>query len=71
MEILKNEIGITIKQLKELVKDLPEKDEHGEDYELFMETGVNENSLIKEIWPLNKTHYGQDLEFVSTAFDKK
>ena len=31
---LENKKGITIKQLKYLVKDLPEQDENGEDFEL-------------------------------------
>ena len=33
---LENKKGITIKQLKYLVKDLPEQDENGEDFELWV-----------------------------------
>ena len=37
MNALINKNGITIKELKELVKDLPEIDEDGDDYELWVE----------------------------------
>lgn len=36
MTPLINEAGITIKQLKEWVKDLPEADGNGEDYEVWV-----------------------------------
>jgi hypothetical protein len=37
MSPLENKEGITIKELKELVKDLPEKDGNGDDYEVWVE----------------------------------
>ena len=48
--------GITIKQLKELVKDLPEQDEYGEDFELWvMNTDGSEMSNVaKSITRLNR-----------------
>jgi hypothetical protein len=54
MTPLINSNGITIKELKELVKDLPETDEYGEDFEVWIETGENLSSPCKEIWRLNK-----------------
>ena len=46
---------ITIKELKELVKDLPEVDpDTGDDYELWMATGPNESMQVRSIWQLNK-----------------
>ena len=36
MKELYNKQGITIKQLKELVKDLPETDSSGDDFELWV-----------------------------------
>ena len=32
-----NKIGITIKELKNLIKDLPESDDYGNEYELWVE----------------------------------
>lgn len=45
-----NKKGITIKQLKELVRDLPEVDNNGDDYELWVEntgdTGLSNPATI-------------------------
>ena len=56
MNPLINKSGITIKQLKELVKDLPEQNEQGEDYELWIDNtdGSNLSNVSTEIWRLNK-----------------
>jgi len=62
MKIFKNTNGITIKQLKDLVKDLPEKNINGEDYEVWIESDDGSHSNVaKEIWPLNKREEGQDI----------
>ncbi len=55
MEILKSKIGITIKQLKDLVKDLPEIDEYGADYEVWIENTDDRylSNVAKQIIPLN------------------
>lgn len=37
MKTLRNKVGMTIKELKDLVKDLPEVDENGENYEVWVE----------------------------------
>ena len=60
MGILSNANGITIRQLKEYVKNLPETDEFGEDYEVWLDDGAFSN-VCKEIWLLNKREDGQDL----------
>jgi len=50
-----NKDGITIKQLKELVKELPETDEiTGEDFTIWMETGNMLSSPILECLQLNR-----------------
>ena len=56
MKELINNKGITIKQLKELVKDLPEKDEYGEDFELWVMSLCNcsLSDVAITISPLNK-----------------
>ncbi len=51
--MLKNKDGITMKQLKDYIKDMPDKNENGEDYEIFIETGQNLSSIVTEIWDLN------------------
>lgn len=52
---LVNSKAITIKELKELVKDLPEVDpDTGEEYELWMSTGERTSSPVKSIWQLIK-----------------
>ena len=50
--ILKNENGITIKELKEYVKDLPEEDEYGEDYTVWIGTKEGFSNPCYEIRPL-------------------
>jgi hypothetical protein len=56
MKALVNKNGITIKELKELVKDLPEQDENGEDFELWvMNTdGSSMSNVAKSIIQLNR-----------------
>lgn len=54
MNGLINKQGITVKQLKELVKNLPEHDEEDTPYEVWMETGYCVSNLVKCIMQLNK-----------------
>jgi hypothetical protein len=56
MKPLVNKTGITIRELKELVKDLPEADEYGEDYEVWVENTDNNglSNAAKTIMQLNK-----------------
>ena len=56
MKALVNKTGITIKELKELVKDLPEQDENGEDFELWvMNTdGSIMSNIATSIMQLNR-----------------
>ena len=56
MKQLFNEYGITIKELKKLVKDLPEKDDNGEDFELWVmnTNGDGRSNIATNITKLNK-----------------
>lgn len=58
MKHLVNKNGITVKQLKDLVKDLPETDPaNGEDYEVWIDGTDCKPGLsnaCKSIWQLNK-----------------
>ena len=49
---------ITVKQLKEWVKDLPEKNVLGEDREVWIGTKGGVSNPCKAIWPLNARDRG-------------
>lgn len=51
--MLTNTNGITIKELKELIKNLPETDEFGENYEVWIETQNGFSSPVTLIQKLN------------------
>jgi len=53
-EPVSNENGITVKQLKEWVKDLPEVDSNGEDYEIYISPDGTQSSIVSELWKLNE-----------------
>lgn len=55
---------MTIKELKEILQDWPEFDEHGEPYEVWMMTGRSLSSLVVDAIQLNKN----DIVFESNAF---
>jgi hypothetical protein len=57
--MIKNENCITVKQLKEFIKDWPEQNEQGEDNEVWIETSDGLSNTCKSVWKLN----GGDLIF--------
>ena len=46
---------LTVKQLKEYVKDLPELDSSGDPAEVWMQSGVNESCQVMGLCRLNST----------------
>ena len=54
MEPLSSESGITVRQLKQWVKDLPEVDNNGEDYEVYISPDGTLSSIVSELWKLNE-----------------
>tara|TARA_R110000851_G_scaffold51411_2_gene122038 strand:+ start:382 stop:570 length:189 start_codon:yes stop_codon:yes gene_type:complete len=54
MDSINNINGITIKELKNLVKDLPEQDDNGENYTVWISKGDGLSSVSKSIWTLNE-----------------
>lgn len=46
--------GLTVKELKELLKDWPEQDKNGEDYTVWVETGENLSTEVKYVTRLNE-----------------
>jgi hypothetical protein len=52
--ILENTNGITIKQLKEFIKDWPEEDQYGNPTEVWISSGKNLSSIAVAVCALNK-----------------
>jgi broad-specificity NMP kinase len=66
IEAIENKNGITIKQLKELVKDLPEQDEYGDDFELWvMDKDGHTSNIAKSIMQLNRGDLIVEIHFNS------
>lgn len=54
MKPLVNENGITVRQLKQWVQDLPEYGDNGEEYEVYLSNNERTSSIVKELWNLNE-----------------
>ena len=53
--MIKNESGITVRQLKEFLKDWPEEDpETGEEYEVWLSGDDNASNVCTSVWQLNR-----------------
>lgn len=46
--------GMSVKELKELIKDWPDEYESGEPTAVWIGTGQNRSSVVTVVWPLNK-----------------
>ncbi len=53
MKITHFENGLTVKELKELIKCWPDLDEDGEDTEVWISNGCGESNICYGICPLN------------------
>lgn len=47
--------GLTVRELKEMIKDWPEEDEFGNESEVWIETSDGLSNLVTSVWPLNST----------------
>lgn len=54
IQMLKNPNGMTVKELKDYLKDLPEVDEFGEAYEVWLQTQEGHSSPAVEVCRLNQ-----------------
>jgi len=45
--------GLTVRQLKEYIKDWPETYANGEETEVWVEIDSGLSNQVKEVWPLN------------------
>ena len=69
-EVLENRNGVTVKELKEFIKDWPEEGENGEPTEVWMTTGAHTSSPVKAVWPLNKrTRDYSDSKYADILFE--
>lgn len=56
------ENGLTIKELKEILSHLPDQDEYGQDYEIWVgNNGDFTSNVVKWVWSLNKSENGCDV----------
>jgi hypothetical protein len=55
--------GLTVKELKELMKDWPEEDEFGEPCEVWLETSDGHSNIVKHVIPLNRRVFDDNVTF--------
>jgi len=53
--------ALTIRELKEILSVLPDKNEYGEDFEVWMSVGNNLSNVVKSVWSLNLRNDGCDI----------
>ena len=53
--------ALTIRELKEILSVLPDKNEYGEDFEVWMSIGNNLSNVVKSVWSLNLRNDGCDI----------
>jgi len=53
MKQIRNDSGLTVAELKELIKDWPETDEHGEPCEVWLGDASGLSNVAVEAVPLN------------------
>lgn len=63
------EKGMTIRELKTIVKDLPEIGADGEPLEVWIETGRGLSSIVTSISALNRRNERHDILLSSDAFE--
>jgi len=61
MTPLINAGGVTIKELKELIKDWPEEYKNGDPTEVWIETDQRTSNVCKAVWPLNLAVEASDI----------
>jgi hypothetical protein len=61
MNMIKDLNGITVKKLKEMIKDWPEVDKDGELTEVWLGNGQGLTNVCTSIWPLNVRENAGDI----------
>lgn len=52
---------ITIKELRQIIANLPDTDKYGDDYEVWIGTSDTTSSGARAIWALNRDGEGCDM----------
>ena len=53
--------GVTVRELKEILARLPNTNENGESYEVWIGGPDGLSNSVKSVWSLNKTDNGCDV----------
>jgi hypothetical protein len=61
-EMFKSPNGLTVKELKEIVNQLPDCNADGESFEVWLESGENLSSPVKSTCALNNRTDGCDIK---------
>ena len=61
--------GLTVKELKEMIKDWPETNEHGQLTEVWIETDWNTSGVVTEIQPLTMRGDVADMILKGASFE--
>lgn len=64
-------MAITVKELKEIIKDWPDENSMGEPTEVWIETGCNLSSPVVNVWNLNTRHGASDILLESAVWDEE
>ena len=53
--------GLTVRELRELLNNIPDTNPDGEAFEVWVETGIGLSSQVKSVWSLNNGPDGCDV----------
>ena len=53
--------SLTIRELKKILSVLPDVDEYGEDFEVWVSAGNDLSNVVKSVWSLNLKGNGCDI----------
>jgi len=63
MKAYEFEYGLTVKELKEIIKDWPEEYDNGEPTEVWIMTNKRISNIVRTVVPLNKRNQRADILF--------
>lgn len=56
-----NPNGLTVRELKQILSSLPEENENGEEFEVWLDVGDGLSSPVKSVCALNRREDGCDI----------
>ena len=63
------EHGLTVKQLKDIIKDWAEEDDTGDPCLVFIETSTGNASRVRTVWTLNQRENEERKQWADIYFD--